>query len=165
MLVTRPFLLCMLLRGSELANTPKKQYFDGFSRLCVSAAEASIDIFEDMVPQGLVSSLVLIDFFFALHVVQVILAASALYCPETHQAQAKRCVAILKAIGSFGCPKHLLPETLFELQQVGLLDDLDSRVYTDELPNGLLNTSFEGSSLKDTRYEPLHDPDLWLKSR
>lgn len=140
-LVTRPFLLCRLLCGNKLADTLKRQYFDGLARTCVSAADASINIFEDMVRQSVVSSLVVGDFLVALQVLQVTLVASALYCPETHRGQARRCVGILRAIGSFGCPKHLLQETLYELQRLDLLDDVHDGLSAEESLHDLQGTS------------------------
>lgn len=120
MLVTRPFLLCRLLRGSELVGTGKQEYFDDLAKTCVSAATTSIHILDEMVNQASVSSLVLSDFFLALAVLQVILVASALFPAEDHQHHVRRCISILKAIGAHGCPKHLLPETLFELERLGI---------------------------------------------
>lgn len=122
-LVTRPFLLCRLLRGQELEDSSNQQYFDGLARTCVAAAEASVDILEDMVRDGTVSSLVTVDFFLALQVVQVILVAAALYSREKYRGLARRCVDILRGIAAFGSPKHLLPETLYELKMLGLVND------------------------------------------
>lgn len=123
MLITRPFLLCNLLRGDELHGTPKKRHFDRLATTCASAASASLDIFEGMAYEVL-SSLVLLDFLYALQVLQVILVASSLYPMVNQQGNAKRCISILKAISAFGFPKHMLPEILLEAQQFGLLDDV-----------------------------------------
>ncbi|PKS08196.1 hypothetical protein jhhlp_005472 [Lomentospora prolificans] len=76
--------------------------------MCVSAAEALIAIFEDIVQQDLVPSLVLMDFFFALHVVKALLAASITLRDDALLSPGDRL---------FGCPKHLLSETLLEPQQ------------------------------------------------
>ncbi|RSL82331.1 hypothetical protein CEP51_005252 [Fusarium floridanum] len=126
-LVTRPFLLCRLLRGSELVDAGKQEYFDDLAKTCMSAATTSIQILGEMVNQACVSSLVLFDFFLALAVLQVILVASTLFPAEDHRDHVRRCVSILKAIGSYGCPKHLLPETLFELERLGLYNDNDDQ--------------------------------------
>lgn len=123
MLVTRPFLLCQLLRGDRIASSRKRQRFNQLARTCISAAEASLGIFEDMAQHKVASSLVMMDFFFALQVVQVILVAAALYCRQTYRKKAIRCIDILHAIATTGYPRHLLPETLFELRQVGLTKD------------------------------------------
>lgn len=121
-LVTRPFLLCSLLRAKELDGTPKQRHFDRFARICVSAAEASLGIFEGMA-HGVLSSLVLVDFFFALQVLQVLMVASSLSSPSVnYQNLVRRCVNSLKAIGAFGYPKHMLPEPLFQAQKFALLD-------------------------------------------
>ncbi|RMJ09838.1 hypothetical protein CDV36_010537 [Fusarium kuroshium] len=126
-LVTRPFLLCRLLRGSELVGTGKQEYFDELAKTCVSAATTSIQIFDEMVNEASVSSLLLFDFFLALAVLQVILVASTLFPSEDHQDNVRRCISILKAIGAHGCPKHLLPETLFELERLGLYHESDDQ--------------------------------------
>jgi hypothetical protein len=127
MLVTRPFLLCRLLRGSELVDIDKREYFDNLSKTCVSAATTSIHILDEMVNQASISSLVLSDFFLALAVLQVILVASTLFPAEDNQHHVRRCISILKANGAHGCPKHLLPETLFELERLGLYSDNDGQ--------------------------------------
>ena len=158
MLVTRPFLLCSLLRVNRLSDVRKRQYIDELARKCVSAAQASIEIFEDMVRESVVSSLVMMDFFFALQVVQVILAAAAVYCPETYKGEAKRCIAILRAIATSGYPKHLLPETLFQLQRAGVFDDA---LFPRELRDGL-HTSIDGSLQRYTRC--LTSPDTTFRS-
>ncbi|CAI4218951.1 unnamed protein product [Parascedosporium putredinis] len=63
MLVTRPFLLCQLLRGERVASSRKRQRFDQLARTCISAAESSLGIFEDMAQHKVASSLVMMDFF------------------------------------------------------------------------------------------------------
>lgn len=123
MLVTRPFLLCSLLRGDELSGTPKLRYFEGLARTCVSATEAAIDVLEIMLGQDTLSSLILFDFLFALQVTQLGLTASGLFGSEAHKVHPQRCVNILKKIGESGYPKQLLPETLYQLQKVGLNDE------------------------------------------
>ncbi|KAJ4234733.1 hypothetical protein NW759_001724 [Fusarium solani] len=80
-----------------------------------------------MVNQASISSLVLFDFFLALAVLQVIPVASALFPAEDHQDHVRGCISILKAIGAHGCPKHLLPETLFELERLRLYSDNDDQ--------------------------------------
>ncbi|RTE73716.1 hypothetical protein BHE90_011853 [Fusarium euwallaceae] len=123
----KPFLLCRLLRGSELVGTGKQEYFDELAKTCVSAATTSIQIFDEMVNEASVSSLLLFDFFLVLAVLQVILVASTLFPSEDHQDNVRRCISILKAIGAHGCPKHLLPETLFELERLGLYHESDDQ--------------------------------------
>lgn len=123
MLVTRPFLLCSLLRGGELNGTPKLRYFEGLAKTCVSATEAAIDVLEIMLGQGTLSSLILFDFLFALQVTQLGLTASGLFGSEAHNIHPQRCLNVLKKIGESGYPKQLLPETLYQLQKVGLRDD------------------------------------------
>lgn len=120
MLVTKPFLLCSLLRGNELAGTPKQPTFEKLARTCLSAAESSFHILESMVLHNVVSSLVVADYFFALQALQVLIAAHELYREGSYQDHIRRCLKILLAIGVSGYPKHLLPETLFQLQKYGL---------------------------------------------
>ena len=123
MLVARPFLLCSLLRKDELHGTAKQPHFDRLARTCVSAAEASLDIFEGLA-HGVLSSIVLLDFLFSLQVLQVVLVASSLYPSANHRGRARRCISVLEAIGAFGFPKHMLPEILLEAQGFGILDGI-----------------------------------------
>ena len=134
MLVTRPFLLLSLLRRVEL-GTLKQPTFDKLTRTCISAAESSLDILESMVQHKVVSSLVMLDFFLALQVLQVILAAFELYREASYQVHAKRCAGILLAIATSGYPKHLLPEPLFQLQECGLTERANHSIVPEQRPD------------------------------
>ncbi|KAM5515580.1 fungal specific transcription factor [Fusarium oxysporum f. sp. phaseoli] len=125
MLVTKPFLLCNLLQGIEHVETVKQPIFATLAKTCVSAAESTFEILESMVLQKVASSLVMADYLFALQALQVIVAACGLYHMDGHQARAKQCLRILLAISVSGYPKHLIPETLFQLQQCGLAEGVE----------------------------------------
>ncbi|KAL2206876.1 hypothetical protein CC79DRAFT_1358677 [Sarocladium strictum] len=124
MLVTKPFLLCNLLRGHEIDST-KQSIFAEFSTTCLSAAESSLDIMESMVLHTAVSSLLVMDFYLALQTLQIFLAACGLFQGDVYQNRSRRCLKVLVAIGVSGFPKHLLPETLFQVQQFGIGEDGD----------------------------------------
>ncbi|KAF5967708.1 hypothetical protein FBULB1_11088 [Fusarium bulbicola] len=125
MLVTKPFLLCNLLQGIEHVEAVKQPIFATLAKTCVSAAESSFEILESMVLYKVASSLVMADYLFALQALQVIVAACGLYHMDGHQARAKQCLRILLAISVSGYPKHLIPETLFQLQQCGLAEGVE----------------------------------------
>ncbi|KAJ4029350.1 hypothetical protein NW758_013579 [Fusarium oxysporum] len=125
MLVTKPFLLCNLLQGIEHVETVKQPIFATLAKTCVSAAESTFEILESMVLHKVASSLVMADYLFALQALQVIVAACGLYHMDGHQARAKQCLRILLAISVSGYPKHLIPETLFQLQQCGLAEGVE----------------------------------------
>ncbi|KAF5646996.1 uncharacterized protein FTJAE_1827 [Fusarium tjaetaba] len=125
MLVTKPFLLCNLLQGIEHVEAVKQPMFATLAKTCVSAAESSFEILESMVLYKVASSLVMADYLFALQALQVIVAACGLYHMDGHQARAKQCLRILLAISVSGYPKHLIPETLFQLQQCGLAEGVE----------------------------------------
>ncbi|RBR14409.1 hypothetical protein FVER53590_04341 [Fusarium verticillioides] len=125
MLVTKPFLLCNLLQGIDHVEAVKQPIFATLAKTCVSAAESSYEILESMVLHKVASSLVMADYLFALQALQVIVAACGLYHMDGHQARAKQCLRILLAISVSGYPKHLIPETLFQLQQCGLAEGVE----------------------------------------
>lgn len=125
MLVTKPFLLCNLLQGIEHVEAIKQPIFATLAKTCVSAAESTFEILESMVLHKVASSLVMADYLFALQALQVIVAACGLYHMDGHQARAKQCLRILLAISVSGYPKHLIPETLFQLQQCGLAEGVE----------------------------------------
>ncbi|KAK2676888.1 hypothetical protein RAB80_005628 [Fusarium oxysporum f. sp. vasinfectum] len=125
MLVTKPFLLCNLLQGIEHVETAKQPIFATLAKTCVSAAESTFEILESMVLHKVASSLVMADYLFALQALQVIVAACGLYHMDGHQVRAKQCLRILLAISVSGYPKHLIPETLFQLQQCGLAEGVE----------------------------------------
>ncbi|KAF5700197.1 hypothetical protein FGLOB1_10920 [Fusarium globosum] len=125
MLVTKPFLLCNLLQGIEHVERVKQPIFATLAKTCVSAAESTFEILESMVLHKVASSLVMADYLFGLQALQVIVAACGLYHMDGHQARAKQCLRILLAISVSGYPKHLIPETLFQLQQCGLAEGVE----------------------------------------
>lgn len=151
MLITRPFLLCSLLKGKELDQTPKQPHFDRLARICVSSAEASLEVFEGMA-RGVLSSLVLVDFLFALQLLQVFLVAASLYRSAKHQNHARRCISVLREIGAFAYAKHLLPEILFQAQKSGLLDDDLGGVQLSSEPFISFDPVVEGSVESTLRY-------------
>jgi hypothetical protein len=150
MLVTKPFLLYNLLRGDELVEVAKQAIFAEFATTCLSAAESSFDILESMVQHNVVSSLVITDFFFALHTLQVILAACGLYHGDVYQDRVRRCLKILLAIGVSGYPKHLLPETVFQLQQCGLVENVDDDTVSAQPPES--HSNIQGFVQRARRY-------------
>lgn len=158
MLVTKPFLLCNLLQGIERAETAKQRIFSSLAKTCVSAAESSFEVLESMVLHKVASSLVMADYLFALQALQVIVAACGLYHMDGHQARAKQCLRILLAISVSGYPKHLIPETLFQLQQCGLAEDVEETANTMLQPSEPFSYSqripepLEGYVLLSPRY-------------
>ncbi len=119
-LVTRPFLICMLLRREELENSGKMKHFDELSKKCIAAAEQSLVLLEDMANNRLLSSLVMFDFYFTLDLLQIFVIASSVQEPNQHQNHARSCFGILQTLSSFGQPKRLIPECDFQLQKLGL---------------------------------------------
>lgn len=124
MLITKPFLLDNLLEGSGHVEPVKQALFTKFAKVCLSAAESTIEILENMVFHQVVSYLVMDDFFFSLQCLQVILAGCGLFHADGYQARVKQCLRILLVISVSGYPKQLLLEPLYQLQQCGLAEDV-----------------------------------------
>lgn len=114
-LVTRPFLLCMLLRRKELQGSTKLDQFEKLGKICIDAAIQSLTILLKMAEDYLLSCVVVSDFYFALELLQVLSTAHALQVGEGIEQQIHSCVEVLKLLGSGGYCKMLLPEVIYQM--------------------------------------------------
>ena len=117
MLITKPFLLCALMRRDHGEDTVKRKHFEEWTTLCTDAALQSLILLESLAQEGFLSNLVLLDFYYALEVFQVYHAAFALRKLPAYQENAQRCAKILQAVGSAGILKQLLPEIHLQQQR------------------------------------------------
>lgn len=114
---------------------------------CIEAAENSLITLQGMAAEGLLSSLVPIDFFFGLELLQIFLIASALQKLKRHEEHARNCLEILQNLGSAGFPKRLLPEIHFQLQKVGIFNNVqDGNVATGPLLTSNSNIGYSDES-------------------
>jgi hypothetical protein len=138
-LVSRPILLCSLLRRKHLQPNSKLRYFEELSSVCLDAAEQSLNILQRMVEDRLLSSVVVSDFYYALELIQVFLIAFALDRSEKHLNHARNCLEVLQSMESFGYCQKMLPEVLNQLK--------DWRVLYGEFENPTSLQEFDTSLL------------------
>lgn len=120
MLVSRPFLFCIFLRRTQLQQTSRLKHFEEISGLCIDAAEKSLEIQQKMMEERLLSSALVADFYYSLDVLQVLLVAYSLYRSEKHLNNTRRCLEVLKTMGSSGYCQKMLPEVLNQLRDWGV---------------------------------------------
>lgn len=119
-LVTRPFLICILLHLEQLRSSQKLAHFEELAKVCVTAAEQSLGVVNAMAANRLLSSLMLFDFYFTLDLLQIFVIASSIQGREQHQGHASTCFTILQSLSARGHQRRLLPEIVFQLQNLGL---------------------------------------------
>jgi hypothetical protein len=122
MFVSRPFLLCLLLRRTQLQQTSRLKYFEEISGFCVDAAEKSLEIQRSMVEEHLLSSVLVADFYYALDLLQIFLVAYSLDGLKKHVKNAKNCLEVLKSMGSSGYCQKMIPEVFNQLKDWGILN-------------------------------------------
>lgn len=119
-LVTRPFLLCSILRSKQLQECFKLAQFERLGNICVEAAVQSHSILQSMAKDRLLSSAEVSDFHFLLELLQVFLLAYMLQKLEGSQDRVRSCMEMLQSLGSAGYCKRLLPEVLNQIKSSGI---------------------------------------------
>lgn len=118
---TRPFLLYSVIHATELADSPKRTYFEEFGARCIEAASSSLALLAFMREEDLLSSLVTFDTGCVLEDLQVFLLAVAkgrTNCAE----DVRTCLHILQSMEQCFWAKHVLAEVMAELEENGLLN-------------------------------------------
>ena len=119
-LITRPFLICILFRSAQLQASQRLKHFEELAKICVAAAEQSLVVLEVMANSQLTSNLIMFDFYFTLDLLQIFIIASLIQGSKQHQDHSRSCFAILQSLSASGHQKLLMPEVVFQLQKLGL---------------------------------------------
>lgn len=118
---TRPFLLYSVLHPTQLANSPKRAWFEDFSAVCVDAAARSLALLRYMREAGLLSSLVTLDAGCVLEDLQVFLLAVSLGA-ERRADDVRACLGILQGMEQVMWTRHALTEVLAQLEEAGMMN-------------------------------------------
>lgn len=149
MLVTRPFLLCNLLRQKQLKHSSKMTHFRDLGKTCIDAAAESLVILRSMASDGLLSSVIMADFYYSLELLQIFSIAYALENVDTWRENATSCLEILQDVGRAGSPKRMLPEILIQLRKLGFI--------SGSLDDGTKHQSFDTAVLDIDSGDELYD--------
>lgn len=119
-LATRPFLLCSVIRASDLDSPEKRRCYDELSSICIDAAQNSLSVLKMMADEHILSSLLFSEFVYLLELVQCFLIAYSKTKREEHLRSVRSCMAILKTMDEVGWVQKARPEVMLQLQELGL---------------------------------------------
>jgi len=130
---TRPFLLYAVLHPAQLADSPKKAYFENFAGLCCEAAAQSLALLLYMREARLLSSLVTLDTGCVLEDLQVFLLSVAR--GDANRAEEVRsCLRVLQGMEQIFWTRHALTEVMAQLEENGMLNAENSFSPQGETP-------------------------------
>jgi hypothetical protein len=118
---TRPFLLYSVLHPAQLAESPKKAFFEDFAALCIEAAAQSLALLVYMHETGLLSSLVTLDTGCVLEDLQVFLLAVA-RGDAGRADDVRACLRTLQGMEQVFWTRHALTEVMAQLEENGMLN-------------------------------------------
>jgi hypothetical protein len=126
-LATRPFLLCSVIRQSDLASSPekKRRCYDELASICIDAAQNSLNVLKMMADEGLISSLLNSEFLYVLELVQCFLIAYTKTRRDEHIRSVRTCLTVLKSMDEIGWVQKARPETILQLKELGIGDNPD----------------------------------------
>jgi hypothetical protein len=127
-LATRPFLLCSVVRAADLDRSPdKKRCYDELGGICIDAAQNSLNVLKMMADEKLLSSITQAEFLYVLELLQCFLIALTKTKNEEHRRNVISCMTILKSMDDIGLVQKARPETMLQLQELGIDQDFPER--------------------------------------
>jgi hypothetical protein len=120
-LLTRPFLLYLVLKHSTLVSS-KKIWFERMGKTCIDAAQKSLALLEQMVVEGTSSSLTAFDSTCILRIVMIFILAYAHTRTQQYRAHIETCMRLCRELEQVGFTKMVMAETPSRLADLGILD-------------------------------------------
>jgi len=122
MLLTQPFLLYLVLRGSNLSQT-KRNWFEKFGDICIDAAQSAIVIFKTMSQNRTLSSLVTFDSTCVLKVIMIMILALVKTNSQKYRLDIELCMSLLQGMEQVGFCKTVVPELYARFNELGIMQD------------------------------------------
>lgn len=123
LLIGRPFLLYRLLCWKKQQNTEFHPSLSQFTDICTSSAEKMLEIMQIMVADEFHSSIIALDFYYALDILQIFICAFAISKAEKQFDNIRKCLRVLQSLSTTGFGEMMISEVLFELTEWGLFPD------------------------------------------
>ena len=121
-LLTRPFLLYLVIKYSILAPS-KKIWFERMGKMCIDAAQKSLAILQHMAQDGKLSSLTVFDSTCILRLIMIFVLAYAHTRTPLYRTHIEMLVELAKCSEQIGFMKMVAEETPGRLADLGLFDD------------------------------------------
>ncbi|KAF2024740.1 aldehyde dehydrogenase-like protein [Setomelanomma holmii] len=121
-LLTRPFLLYLVIKYSALVSS-KKIWFERMGKICIDAAQKSIAIMQQMAEDGTLSSLTAFDSTCILRLVMIFILAFAHTRTSQYSNHIATCVRLAGGMEQIGFTKMVTEETPGRLADLGIAVD------------------------------------------
>ena len=121
-LLTRPFLLYLVIKYSTLASN-KKIWFERMSKICIDAAQKSITILQHMAANGTLSSLTAFDSTCILRLVIIFILAYAHTRTLHYSTHIETLMKLCKGMEQIGFTKMVAEETPGRLAGLGIPEE------------------------------------------
>ncbi|KAL6707124.1 hypothetical protein ACN47E_004876 [Coniothyrium glycines] len=118
-LLTRPFLLYLVIKYSALASS-KKIWFERMAKICIDAAQKSMAILRDMAASGTISSLTAFDSTCILRLIMIFILAYAHTRTPQYSNHIEKLMALTQAMEQIGFTKMVAEETPGRLADLGI---------------------------------------------
>jgi aldehyde dehydrogenase (NAD+) len=130
MLLSQPFLLYLVLKGSTL-NHPKRTWFEKLGEICIDAARNAVVVIKTMSTDQSISSLITFDCVCTLKVVMILALGLAKSESQDLRRDIEACVSMLENMEQVGFCRSVVQELPTRLAQLGFkseLNDTDVKV-------------------------------------
>jgi len=118
-LLTRPFLLYLVIKYGTLASS-KKIWFERMGKTCIDAAQKSAAILTQMEADGVLSSLTAFDSTCILRLLMVFVLAYAHTRTPQYSANIEKLVSLSRGMEQIGFTKMVAEETPMRLAELGI---------------------------------------------
>jgi aldehyde dehydrogenase (NAD+) len=118
-LLTRPFLLYLVIKYSTLASS-KKIWFERMGKTCIDAAQKSVAILKKMGDDGTLSSLTAFDSTCVLRLIMIFILAYAHTRLPQYNAHIEKLVELVRGMEQIGFTKMVAEETPGRLADLGI---------------------------------------------
>jgi aldehyde dehydrogenase (NAD+) len=135
-LLTRPFLLYLVLKHSTLISS-KKIWFERMGKSCIDAAQKSLALLQQMAAEGTSSSLTAFDSTCILRIIIIFILAYAHTRTPQYRIHIDTCTRLCRKLEQIGFAKMVTEETPGRLAELGIFDDVkpnsDGAVLDEEI--------------------------------
>lgn len=121
-LLTRPFLLYLVIKYSALASS-KKIWFERMGKTCIDAAQKSLTILQQMAVDGKISSLTAYDSTCILRLIMIFILAYAHTRTPQYSTHIESLMTLTKGMEQIGFTKMVTEETPGRLADLGIPEE------------------------------------------
>ncbi|KAF2627079.1 hypothetical protein BU25DRAFT_440291 [Macroventuria anomochaeta] len=118
-LLTRPFLLNLVLKRADLAPSSKIGY-EKMAMVSIDAARRSVELFQRMKEDGTLSALTTFDSTTVLRCITIFMCAFGYYQTPDFKKDANDCITIARHMEQIGFAKMIVEETPIHLHNLGM---------------------------------------------